>query len=87
MIENESLEKKNFSMTKLEQTENKQFNWTELVALYNRLDHEQRVEFRNKLTKLIKQPILPQQIENYLVNLNGDDLERMLIYTKLLLLS
>ena len=75
-------------MTKLEQAENKQqLNWTELVALYNRLDHEQRVEFRNKLTKLIKQPILPQQIESYLANLNGDDLERMLIYTKLLLLS
>ena len=73
-------------MTKLEQAENnQQLNWTELVALYNRLDHEQRVEFRNKLTKLVKHPILPQQIESYLVNLNGNDLERMLVYTKLLL--
>jgi len=75
-------------MNKLEQAENRQkLNWTELVALYNRLDHEQRVEFRNKLTKLIKQPIFPQQIESYLSNLSGDELERMLVYTKLLLLS
>ena len=75
-------------MTKLEQTENnQQLNWTELVALYNRLDHEQRVEFRNKLTKLVKQPILPQQIESYLANLSPENRERMLIYTKLLLLS
>jgi len=73
-------------MTKLEQTENK-LNWTELVALYNRLDYEQRVEFRNKLAKLIQQPVLPQQIESYLTNLSGDDLERMLICTRLLLLS
>lgn len=75
-------------MTKLEQTENKQqLNWTELAALYNRLDYEQRAEFRNKLTKLIRQPVLPQQIESCLVNLGRDDLERMLVYTKLLLLS
>lgn len=58
-----------------------------LTTLYNRLDHEQRVEFRNKLTKLINQPVLAQRIENHLANLNGEEVERMLIYTKLLLMS
>jgi len=62
-------------------------SWTELVALYNRLDAEQRAEFRNKLTSLTHQPVLPQQIETCLANLKGEELERMLIYTKLLLLS
>jgi hypothetical protein len=71
-------------MTKLEPN---QQNWTELVSLYNRLDSEQRVEFRNKLTQLINQPVLPQQIETCLANLSGEKLERMLIYTKLLLIS
>jgi replicative DNA helicase len=76
-------------MSKLEQLDNQQLksDWMELVALYNRLDHEQRAEFRNKLAKLNKQPVLAQQIENCLANLSEDDLERMLIYTKLLLVS
>ena len=66
---------------------NQQLNWTELAALYNRLDREQRIEFRNKLTQLINQPILPQQIETCLANLKGEQLERMVIYAKLLLMS
>ncbi|CFW92773.1 protein of unknown function [endosymbiont DhMRE of Dentiscutata heterogama] len=39
-------------------------NYAELVSFYNRLDQEQKVEFRHKLEKLIKQPVLPQRMKN-----------------------
>jgi hypothetical protein len=64
-----------------------QQNYAELVGFYNRLDREQKIEFRHKLEKLIKQPVLPQRIENYLHSLSQESYERMLIYTKLLLMS
>lgn len=64
-----------------------QQNYAELVGFYNRLGREQKVEFHHKLEKLIKQPILPQRIENYLHSLNHENYERMLVYTKLLLMS
>jgi hypothetical protein len=64
-----------------------QQNYAELVGFYNRLDREQKIEFRHKLEKLIKQPVLPQKIEKYLHSLNQENHERMLIYTKLLLMS
>jgi len=64
-----------------------QQNYAELVSFYNRLDQEQRVEFRHKLEKLINQPILPQRIEEHLHSLSSEGYERMLIYTKLLLVS
>ena len=64
-----------------------QQNYAELVSFYNRLDQEQKVEFRHKLEKLIKQPVLPQRIEEHLHSLSSEGYERMLIYTKLLLVS
>lgn len=64
-----------------------QQNYAELVSFYNRLDQEQKVEFRHKLEKLINQPVLPQRIEEYLHSLSSEGYERMLIYTKLLLVS
>lgn len=76
-----------FNMTKQETETSQQLNWTELTSLYNRLDHEQWVEFRNKLAQLIKQPVLAQRIESHLANLSQEELERMLIYTRLLLMS
>lgn len=81
-------------MPRLETTEknlnrniNQQQNYAELVSFYNRLDQEQKIEFHHKLEKLIKQPILPQRIEKYLQTLNSENYQRMLIYTKLLLIS
>ena len=64
-----------------------QQNYAELVSFYNRLDQEQRIEFRHKLEKLINQPVLPQRIEEHLHFLSSESYERMLIYTKLLLVS
>lgn len=64
-----------------------QQNYAELVGFYNRLDREQKVEFHHKLEKLIKQPVLPQRIEKYLHSLSQESYERMLVYTKLLLVS
>jgi len=64
-----------------------QQNYAELVGFYNRLDRERKIEFHHKLEKLIKQPVLPQRIEKYLHSLNQENHERMLIYTKLLLMS
>lgn len=64
-----------------------QQNYAELVGFYNRLDREQKIEFHHKLEKLIKQPVLPQRIENYLHSLNQESYERMLVYAKLLLMS
>ncbi|CAG8788462.1 5661_t:CDS:2, partial [Racocetra persica] len=64
---------------------NQRQNYAELVSFYNRLDQEQKVEFRHKLEKIIKQPVLPQRIEKYLHSLNQKGYERMLIYVKLLL--
>jgi hypothetical protein len=57
------------------------------VGFYNRLDQEQKIEFHHKLEKLIKQPVLPQRIEKYLHSLSQEGYERMLVYTKLLLVS
>ena len=37
--------------------------------------------------KLINQPVLPQRIEEHLHSLSSEGYERMLIYTKLLLVS
>jgi hypothetical protein len=64
-----------------------QQNYAELVGFYNRLDKEQKIEFHHKLEKLIKQPVLPQRVEEYLHSLSQESYERMLIYTKLLLMS
>ena len=64
-----------------------QQNYAELVGFYNRLDQKQKIEFHHKLEKLIKQPVLPQRIENFLHSLNQESYERMLVYTKLLLMS
>jgi hypothetical protein len=80
-------------MSKLEQQENigniQQIRWdyTELINLYNRLDSEQRVEFKHKLESLIKQPVLTQQIKEHLTNLSEENYERMFVYTQLLLMS
>jgi hypothetical protein len=49
-----------------------QLDYLELVMLYNRLDNLQKVEFKNELEKLIKQPILPQRIEEYLFSLSPE---------------
>lgn len=65
---------------------NKQ-NHIELIALYNRLDNQQKTEFNQRLAQIIKQPVLPQQVEDYLVSLTTDNYDRILIYTKLLLFS
>ncbi len=70
----------------LNEVKNQQ-NYAELVGFYNRLDREQKIEFHHKLEKLIKQPVLPQRIENFLHSLNQESYERMLAYTKLLLMS
>jgi len=64
-----------------------QQNYAELVGFYNRLNWEQKIEFHHKLEKLIKHPVLPQKVEKYLYSLNQESYERMLIYTKLLLMS
>lgn len=64
-----------------------QQNYAELVGFYNRLDKGQKIEFHHKLEKLIKQPILPQKVEEYLHSLNQENYERMLVYTKLILMS
>ncbi len=45
------------------------------------------VKLKGNLEKLINQPILPQRIEEYLHSLSSEGYERMLIYTKLLLVS
>lgn len=66
---------------------NQQQDYTGLINLYNRLDSEQRIEFKNKLEGLIKQPILTQQIKEYLTNLSEENYERMFVYTQLLLMS
>jgi hypothetical protein len=81
------------SMTKLESVENIKtcsklpLDYQKLIMLYNRLDSTQRVEFRNELESLIKQPILPQRIEEYLFSLSQEHYERMFAYTQLLLFS
>lgn len=62
-------------------------DYLELVMLYNRLDSLQKVEFKNELEKLIKQPVLPQRIEEYLFSLNSEQYDWMLVYTQLLLLT
>ena len=80
-------------MTKLETVKNlknypqPQLDYTELIGFYNRLDSAQRVEFKHKLESLINQPILPQQVEEYLFTLNQENYDRMFAYTQLLLFS
>lgn len=62
-------------------------DYLELIMLYNRLDSLQKIEFKNELEKLIKQPILPQRIEEHLFSLNSEQYDWMLVYTQLLLLT
>jgi len=60
-------------------------DYAELITLYNRLDNQQKTEFQQRLTQIIKKPVLPQQVEDYLFSLNAESYDRILVYTKLLL--
>jgi hypothetical protein len=59
--------------------------YAELITLYNRLDIQQKTEFQQRLAQIIKKPVLPQQVEDYLFSLNAESYDRILVYTKLLL--
>jgi hypothetical protein len=59
----------------------------ELIKLYNRLDNQQKTEFKQRLSQVINKPVLSPQVEDYLISLNPDNYDRMFVYTKLLLIS
>jgi hypothetical protein len=68
-----------------ERLSSRRLDCAELITLYNRLDNQQKIEFQQRLTQIIKKPILPQQVEDYLFSLNAESYDRILVYTKLLL--
>ena len=68
-----------------ERLNNRKSDYAELITLYNRLDNQQKTEFQQRLTQIIKKPILPQQVEDYLFSLDTENYDRILVYTKLLL--
>ena len=68
-----------------ERLSSRRLDCAELITLYNRLDNQQKTEFQQRLTQIIKKPILPQQVEDYLFSLNAESYDRILVYTKLLL--
>ena len=80
-------------MPKLEQVENikkyqkERQEHAELIKLYNRLDNQQKTEFKQRLSQVISKPVLSPQVEDYLLSLTADNYDRMFVYTKLLLIS
>ena len=68
-----------------ERLSSRRLDCAELIILYNHLDNQQKIEFQQRLTQIIKKPILPQQVEDYLFSLNAESYDRILVYTKLLL--
>ena len=65
----------------------KEENYYELVNLYNSLDSQQRGEFCQRLEKVVKKPVFPQQIEKCLSDLTSDNRDELSVYAKLLLVS
>lgn len=62
-------------------------SYYELIMLYNKLDPSQKEQIHQRLSRLIKRDVLPQQVENYLASLTEDNYQELIIQTKLLLIS
>jgi len=64
-----------------------QENYCELITFYNKLDKQQKEEFRHYLEQMKKKNILSSQIEENLLDLSQDNYAELIVQTKLLLVS
>ena len=62
-------------------------SYRELITLYNKLDPSQKEQVHQRLARIIKRDVLPQQVENYLANLPEDNYQELIVQVKLLLIS
>ncbi|CAG8645623.1 25447_t:CDS:10, partial [Gigaspora margarita] len=62
-------------------------NYYELITFYNRLDKQQKEEFRHYLEQMRGEKIIPSQVENHLINLNQDNYAELIVQAKLLLIT
>ena len=66
---------------------NKLTSYYELITFYNKLDKQQKEEFRHYLEKVRREKIVPSQVENYLQGLSQDNYVELIVQAKLLLIS
>ena len=64
-----------------------QENYCELITFYNKLDKQQKEEFRHYLEQMKKKNILSSQIEENLLDLSQDNYAELIVQAKLLLVS
>ena len=80
-------------MTRLESRKQQKENikhsasYYELITFYNKLDSQQREEFRHYLEKLTRKNIITSQVESYLTGLSQDNYSELIVQTKLMLIS
>lgn len=80
-------------MTRLEHRKQQKENtkhsasYYELITFYNKLDSQQREEFRHYLEKLTRKNIIASQVESYLTGLSQDNYNELIVQTKLMLIS
>lgn len=72
-----------------QQKENTKYpvNYYELITFYNKLDNQQREEFRHYLEKMIGKNIIASQVEGYLTDLSQDNCNELIVQAKLMLIS
>ena len=66
---------------------NKLVGYCELITFYNKLDKQQKEEFRHYLEKMKGEKIVLSQVENYLEGLSQDNYAELIVQAKLLLIS
>jgi len=59
----------------------------ELITFYNKLDKQQREEFRHYLEQMKGEKIILSRITDYLVDLSQDNYAKLIVHAKLLLIS
>lgn len=62
-------------------------SYQELIMLYNKLDPTQKEQIHQRLSRIIKRDVLPQQVENYLAGLSEDNYNELIVQAKLILIS
>jgi len=73
--------------TRNQKENNKLTSYYELITFYNKLDKQQKEEFRHYLEKVRREKIVPSQVENYLQGLSQDNYAELIVQAKLLLIS
>lgn len=66
---------------------NKLNSYYELITFYNKLDKQQKEEFRHYLERMRGEKIVLSQVENYLDGLGQDNYAELIVQAKLLLIS